>query len=68
MTSKQNCMMLRQHSKALRARCPHSGGSFLGTGFSRKAKKHFEPERGFTEAAARMLRQWLEAGKGGVEI
>lgn len=61
-------MTLGQHSKALRARCPPSGGSFLRTELSRKAKKHFEPERGFTGAAARMLRQWLEAGKGGVEI
>lgn len=41
---------------------------FPGNRIFQKAKKHFEPERGLTGAAARLLRQWLEAGKDGVEI
>lgn len=60
-------MMLGQHSKALRADALPQETVSWEQNFP-ESKETFEPEREAAGAAARLLRQWLEAGKDGVEI
>lgn len=53
-------MMLGQHSST-ESKMPLPQETVSWEQNFPESKKHFEPERGLTGAAARLLRQWLEA-------